>query len=1439
MWPTHTIHGVMQPPRGRYRGSTSALSQASSSTVGRGHNPGFPALHGDSAQPFLYSTTRAQTNKLPSAVVHHHDHGRRGNVTNSYDDDDVNVSRETSSVAYSAASSSPTPQSIPSLSSAVLARLQTEYPAVYTALRVYEKAVRHHKEKFKAKEAELLRCIGAGEELLEQIDALKQRCELLGRERDDAVAAAAAAVAAAQQTSGQDKEHLAPSEAVKAAQVWDAEKKELIDTYEAQCSRLREQLQDALQQTSIANAEQHELEAALRGTRSQLRQAEDRLREMEGAYEERASADAAQRDRDMQQQQLLFQQQIAQVQQQADMDKETVLAEATVELERLQRALVRAEKELKEQQHTSERSTMLLSESGNAATVEMANLRRQVRQLEDANHDLQLQLRRKQPESRLSGRTEEGRLIVVGDGTAYSGSMTSNSNGSTVFSAPSVVGTRQPLQQSLAPGGDVAGGGALSSSVQRHLQEENVRLRDKLHEVSRQAQDEIDAAHEARLKLQQQLKAAETQMQLLRSSVIAGLEQELSQARTRTDVAEVHCRELQEVADGFEARVIALQRGCAEAATERDAARQAHEQLQHEMQELRDTMASLQQEIKATTSEVHRKGALVVQLQREKQQLVVALRTVQAETATIEDSLAEMRAKHEEGVVMREMTAAQLQERCILLEHEVEEAKEERLTLCSRLRDAEEAVDVLKDAQRVAQEVVRDAQRKAREVEDKANAGVEQLRTQQHVWQSRATEAEQERNRLRAQLTTVSQRLRDHQEELAKRDEAVRQSADKAAALTAELRQLREFQLGRDEASRERWRQQYAQNTADREQLLVSKEQQIEFLQQQQRELAATLAERDDRLEHLLQQRQQAQAALSDAVASSATYKGRIQALEEELMRVEKERAEARAELLQLAETYKRAQVTGATTAGGCSTEATGLRVAELEAKLAECEEELRTEERQRQQAQTTLLQLVLPPSRSTDTSANLSSRHTWDSIVEVLDEVVNDLSMQRVVLTNGLTAKEGDDSSPTRLPDACQRAAVAVLRSVRDWVEHLHDGDAQRWAALKRTVLRVYAAHDNEEWDAAGRGGLHPHSGPPSPSAGVDCGDVSSVEQLRERFAAASKSLTMALSDMRTEWATANADLRRAEELLKVKEDHTSHLDELTAALSLKEKECAAALTSLDEVQRKYSEVSRKAAALQVNVDQLRQDVAEREASLAQTQNRLESRSVELQAERAEWLAKWQESLRHREREKSDHESEVQELRSRLVAAEEAATASAGASRAQTDEVQRQLRSQLQEVQKTASMTEVSLRQQVATLTQEKTHAAQGLRSLKKVVTDLEVRVNNADAALQEKDAQLVSTEKKLQEIQRAHQETLANGMAAEAYGQESMANQIASLQLQLRTCRQENEMMAAAHAAEEAELQALRKVNASLESRLSEVEEERAPLRQQLHSLLSFPDT
>ncbi|KPA82009.1 hypothetical protein ABB37_03185 [Leptomonas pyrrhocoris] len=1429
----------MQQSRSRFRASNEGLPGTSTLLDRRSGGGAFSASAADPRAP----SSKPNCNPLHLGDLH-------GHLTSSYDADEGDTAADLQaghfhSSGRSSPSPPPTPQPFPTLSNSVLARVQSDYPAVYAALRVYEKALRHHRERFQAKETELLRCIGVGEELLEQIDALKERCETLARERDEAVTSAGTLTTSEQvheraATAVAETMQMNASRAAEAAtRAWDEERRALVEQYEAQCLRFREQLQDALQQASNASVEQRELESTLQQTRAQLHQTEEQLRKVETAYQERESFYATQRNRETQQQQLWMKQQVAQLQQQADVDKETVLAEATVELERLQRALVRAEKELKEQQRSAERPVTLLAEPGNATTLEIARLRRQIRQLEDINHDLQTQLRSKKFELRPQGGADEGRLVALHGHSMNSGAMPSSSNKSPVFGFPATDSHQQTSFVDDSSSSAVVA--SSSASLQRRLQEENARLRDKLQEVVRQAQDDVDKAHEARLELQQQLRSAAAQMQLLRGTVIAGLEEELRQAREQLDAAEAHGRDLQEVADAFEVRAVALQKEQAETASQLDAEHRACERLQQELCEAKEMIPAVQQRVETTLVESQHKDALIVRLQREKQQLVVALRTLQAQTGTIEEALSAMRAKHEEGTAQNEMNTARLQERCVLLEHELAEAKEERVALCGRLRDAEEAVDVLKDAQRIANESVRDAQRGTQEAKERAHADLERLQQQQQVCKSRATEAEQELSQLHNRLREMTQREREHQEELLRKEEALRQSTDKTTSLTTELHELRAMLSSREEAARERWRQQYAQNTADREQLLANKERQIEALQEQQRELRQTLTKQEERQEQLQQQRQQTQAALSEAVASTAAYKGRIQALEEELGRLAKERADAKAELRRLSERYERMEATGATAAGADTSAAS--RITELETKLTEYDVELRNAERQRQQAQKTLLQLILTsPTDATQLSrlGNGNGRG-WNDLVEVFDDAVNkfeaqsafDFNAKRIGESGGGNVKAASGSSA--LPDACQRAASAVLRAIRDWIERLHGDDDQRWAALKNAVLTAYAApkkaEEREELADA-------HDTPPPPSSIHKEGRVYTAEELRDRLTAANKCFATTLNELRTQWASANAELAKTSQLLQDEQNWKAEVEQLQAGLSAKEAECAATQTALDDARKKYADALHTTASLQTSVDQLRQDLAEREGRLAELEHRLEVRTAEIQAERAEWVAKWQEGQRHRERENADHEDELRALRTRLVAAEDATTASAGELRRQSEEAQRQLRAQLQDLQRGAATTEASLHQQVNALTQEKARVTQGLLTLKKAVVGLEERVNTTEAALKAKEVQLATAEKALHDIKKAHKQTLANGAAAEAFGQESMTSQIASLQSQLQTSRQESESITKTHAAAKAELLALRKVNASLESRLAEVEEDRAPLRRQLHSLLSFAE-
>ncbi|KPI87646.1 hypothetical protein ABL78_3244 [Leptomonas seymouri] len=1419
----------MQPTRNRFRGSSGG-PWSPSAPLGS-QNADVLASSRGATQQSAFASTRSQTNEPAPAAIRRRE--SRGDFTASslVDEGDAATSGQAGNVGCSGHSSSQ-PHLFPALSSSVLASLQMDYPVVYAALHVYDKTLRHHKEKFKAKETELLRCIGVGEELLGQIDALKQRCETLAQEREEAVASTGKLT-----TSEQDGERSAAvaEETRAAARAWDEERRVLMEDAETERLRFREQLQDALQQVSIASAQQRDLEATLHETRAQLYQAKEELSNMEAAYQERESAYAVQRNREMQQQQLLFKQQVAQLQQQADVDKEAVLAEATVELERLQRSLLRMEKEFKEEQRLAGRSTALLVEPSNAATLEIANLRRQIRQLEDANHDLQLQLRRRKYEARLPGGAEEGRLVVVHGNTMDSSALPSGSSNIALHASAAADAHQEQLPWAEDPS---AGGAESGAPLQRRLQEENARLRHKLKEVACQAQDDVDKAHEARLELQRQLKSVQAQLQLLRSSVIARLELELQQAREQIGVSEARGRDLQEAADELEIRAIALQKESAEMASQLDAECQAKELLKQELCEAQEGMRAVRQEVEAASMTSSHKDTLIVQLQREKQQLAVALRSLQAQAATIEGALSEMHMGREEETALGEVNTARLQERCVLLQHELEAAQEERLTLSAQLRDAEEAVDVLKDAQRIAQASVRDAQRIAQEVEGRAQADARQFQQQQQMLKSRATEAEQKISRLQHQLAELTQRLRDRQEELMRKDEALRHSMDKGAALTAELRQLREMQSNREEASRERWRQQYSQNTADREQLLTSKERQIEALQQQQQELRQTLTTRDERLEQLQQQCEQTQALLSEAVVGTAAYKGRIQALEEELARAEKERSAAKAELRRLTEKCERVEVTGAATAG--QDKSATLRVVELETKLAEYDVKLRNLRRQRQQARHALLPLVSPSSTDAQQVSPLGTRSGcgWDDLVESLHDAANRLAEQNSSELKESPANEGYGNSATEvanvslLLDACQRAAAAVLQSVRGWVECLHNSDEQRWAALRSTVLTAYAAAENSEESE----GLSELRDSPPPSAAVDHKEgLRTAGELRDRAAAAQRSLVAALKDLRAGWASTRAELTIAAQRVEDAQSQVAQLEELKAKASSRDSECAATQTALADACKKYADALHKTASLQDSVDALRQDLAGRTAQSAELEHRLELLTAELQAERAEGVAKWQESQRHREKENAESEEELRELRTRLVTAEEAATAAVDALRKQSEAAQRQLRAQLQDLQQSSTATEEDLRQQVKKLSQEKARAMQDFRGLKMTVVELEERVNATQTAVKAKEAQLATAEKALHEAKRAHHQAVANGAASEAFEQESMANQIASLQLQLRTCREDSALMEETHAVEKAELLALRKVNASLEIRLAEVEEDRAPLRQQLHRLLS----
>nr|CAJ2471538.1 unnamed protein product [Leishmania braziliensis] len=1312
------------------------------------------------------------------------------------------------------------------LSSDLLSRLQHDYPTVYEALHVYKKAVRHLKDKYEAKETELRRCISVGEELLGQMDVLKQRCEVLAQERDKAIATLGLAAAST-------VEHTHPTDATaSSSSSWAEEKRTLLRSHEVECERYRTGMQKVLQGAAAAQAQKRELELALERTAAQLRETEKQLRTAQDTAVDCEARCATQHEKEIERHRAALARQLAEVRQQAEVDRETVLAEAMVELERLQRALVRTQKELVELQQASGDAQALQAELASTAAAEQASLQRQIRTLEEANHDLLQRLQRREAETQLL-RAESSTSARRDDSQR---SPASANRGAGVCDSALANSLVDPRRESMNDVADVAG----LAAVQVRLREENARLRQKLQEVARRGQDEVDEEHAARLSLQQHLHTVEAQSHILRTEVVGRIQQELQQARDQVEVSQAHGATVQRAAAELKVQTAALQE---EKATLTDALRaekETTERLWQELKAAQERQDALNQELQGASVAAQEKDQLVAQLQREKSQLLTALRTFQAQAADIETALTTVTAEQSESTAAHEATVSRLQDRCVLLAHEAEELRTERAALQCRLGDAEEAVDALKDAQRVSQALVREAQRGAKAAEDRASFAANQLTLQRQTSAARLAEVQQHLERAHTQQRDLSRRMEECQQELSRKEEALRKRAEAQEVLVAEIEQLRADQANRDESLRERWRQQYAQSSLERERLIAIKEAHIADLQRQQQELQMSLAENEDCVAQLQGQRQQLQAALSDSLATAAGHKGRIQALEEELACTREAHRTAQRELQRVAgERERDSSATPALQPSGECDASAAARLAQMQVQLAECEAALCAAERSRQLVQCTVLGCLIPIDTSGAVKADTDK--VWDTLLDLLSHGEQELrsrstsamQAQAWQVSQNEVSPVSDDkqtADAASLPiDAIQRAAAGVLRATNNLLRYLHDADLHRWSCVINKVMAALVVTEAASEETASAG-----AGPPA----IEGPAAASSEKLCADLASALRMWAQALRQTQDHLAEHVAQVAKAAHLASTEAAQRTQLKQLTLATRTAEEQCGALQVALEEMTAKYSEVVKRAEAQESRAEALRHDVAARDICVREMEHRLDVCQAEVQAERAEWVSKWQEVQRHREAEKKEAEAEHARLRAQVMATEEAAHHSTQRAVQESAGAQQQLHTQLQALLESSSAMEVQLRQQVTQLSRGKEDSERGLRRLKSVVAQLEERLSSTEETLRSRETELKIAVASMQELKQAQLQRRADGAAANAFEQRTLTEQVASLQAQLLSSQRDHEMQEALHAAERAEMAALRKVNTSLETRLAEVEGDRAPLREQLHSLLSFTE-
>ncbi|KAG5468110.1 hypothetical protein LSCM1_02081 [Leishmania martiniquensis] len=1296
----------------------------------------------------------------------------------------------------------------PALSRDLLEQLQRDYPAAYEALHGYEKALRHLKEKYKAKEVELRRCISVGEELLGQMDALKQRCEVLACERDEAVAASIAA--AASPTEGAHSKAVTPF----SSSSWKEEKRRLTRLHEEECERYRVEAQKALQGMAVAEAQKCELEGAVEWTKAQLCEAERQLRRARDAVADCEAHCAARQEQEIERQRTAFTRQLADVRQQADVERETILSETMIELERLQRALVRTQKELAEQQQASAGAQSLRTEAASAAAAEQASLQRQLRTLSEVNHDLRQRLQQREAEKQL--------LCSASD---------SNRDAALRGSTPAdaLDGGRV---ESVGTAGDVP----RSAVVQEQLREENARLRQKLQEVARQGQDDVDEEHAARLSLQQQLHTVEAQSHILRTEVVGRVRQELQEAWRQVEMCQAQSAAAQLTVAELQMQRSALQEEKTTLADALQAEKVTTERLRRELEEAQERQNVLSKEFDGARAAAEGRDHLVVQLQREKSQLWSAFRALHAEAEDIEVALATVAAEHSEGSAAHENSVSRLRDRCVLLEYEAQELRTESAALRRRLGDAEEAIDVLKDAQRVSQELVREAQRGAKAAEDRASVASDQLTLQQQSSAVRLAEAHQHLDRARVQQHNLARQMELCQQELSSKEEALRKSVEAQEALAAELQRLRAEQASRDENVRERWRQQYAQNSLEREKLIAMKEAHIADLQRQQQEMQRSLADSRDCVAQLRRQRQELQETLSGSLATAASHKGRVQALEEELARTAEEHRAAQRELQRFAEERERsASATAGPRTSGEQDAVAAVRYAHAQGQLTECEAALHAAERSRQRLQRTVLRCLTPIDGSGEVTTGTDK--TWDVLLGLLKDGGAAFHLRHTsseLVQQGMAeevdpvfeGQQAEDAAPVRV-EACQRAAAAVMHAARDLVQHLLSADRRRWRCVRDTLSAACVAADvvNDEPSPAGAA---------SPATEDTAGPSS--ESLCARLASAMGALAQALKTAEAHLSNHDAQVAKAAQLVSKEVAQQAQLMQLAAAARTSEEQRGALQAALEEMTAKYAEAVKRADAAESRAEELRHDVAVRDTRLTEMEHRLELRQAEMQAERAEWVSKWQEAQRRREVEKEEAVAVRAHLRAQLIAAEEEGHRATQKTLQESADALQELRTQLQSLRETSSATEVQLRQQVTQLSCEKEESAGELRRLKSTVVQLEERLSSTEATLKVREAELDAAVASVQELKRAQVQLRADGAAADAFEHLTLTEQVASLQAQLLSVQREYAMQETLHAAERAEMAALRKVNASLEMRLAEVEGDRAPLRDQLHSLLSY---
>ncbi|KAG5493789.1 hypothetical protein JKF63_01621 [Porcisia hertigi] len=1341
----------------------------------------------------------------------------------------VDVSRDSTTVIAKMTASASR-----ALSSDLLAELQRDYPTVCEALQIYEKVVRHLKDRYKAKETELLRCISVGEELLGQMEVLKQRCEALAHERDEALAVSASApVLLPERARATGDASLSPN-------TWWEEKRSMQRSHEAACERYRAEVKKALRDTAAAQAQRRELGLSLERTATQLSETEQQLRTAHDVIADCEVHHATKQKEEMERQRVVFARQLAEVRQQSDVDRETALAESMVELERLQRALVRAQTELAEQQKASRSSQALREEVMCAAAAEQASLQQQIHILAEANRGLQERLQQREAGIKLHSAADS--TAIGQDDSHCSPVLAGDSHRGAAICGSILV---DPLADARGGSVDNAVDASGLAAAQRRLREENARLRQKLQEVVRQGQDDVDEEHAARLSLQQQLQTMDAQSHILRTEVVGCLQQELRQAKEQLETCQAHSAAVQRNAAELEMQKAALQEEKVDLLDALRVEKSLTEQLHRELNAARERHDTLNDKLQGFNAVAQEKEQLIVQLQREKGKLANALRTLQLQAVDIEAALTTITAQQSESNAAHEDSMSRVRDRCVFLEHEAEELRAERATFQSRLRDAEEAIDVLKDAHRVSQELVWEAQRGTKAAEHRASVATDQLRLQQQTSAAHLAEVQQHLEHARAQHRDLAQQLERCQRELSQKEETLRKSTETQEALIAEVKSA--AQAGRVESRREQWCQQLAQsNLEEQGKLIAMKEAHIGDLHRQMHELRVLLTESESRATQLYAQRQELQASLSDSLVTAASRKGRIQALEEELARTAEERSAAQRERLRSSagRQVSPSAIPDVRSSGDCDVSAT-VRLIKAQSHLAESEAALCAAEQSRQRVQRTVLECLTPvdaaaaAAAAAGVTADVDKR--WDMLLHLLRQGDQELrsrsSPEEHAHIQGMKVEEVgsgfDDrksgSTVSRIIDANQRASAVVLGAVYDLVRLLHDADRCHWSCVRKKILAACAVADAVNEEAA--------LVEATPLPTEDQANASWEKRCADFFSAL-RTWAGALEMTRDHLIDHGAQVAKAVQQASKEVAQEAQVTQLAAAVRAAEEQRDALQTALEEMTAKYAEAVKRADAHENCVESLRHCVMERDTRLREMAHRLDVRQAEAQAERAEWVSKWQEAQRHREAEKEEAEAMCADLRAQVGAAEKAGYHSTQRAVQESADALQQLCAQLQALRETSSATEVQLQQQVTQLSREKEESEQTLRQLKTVVAQLEGRLSSTEETLRLREVELSTATSSIQEFERVQRQRHVDGAVAGAFEQRALSEQVASLQAQLLSSQHNHNMQERLRASEKAEMDALRKVNASLEARLAEVEGDRAPLREQLHSLLSVTE-